>query len=488
MTRSAKRRRRLKRKRRRQARRRKQTAREQPRPITKTKRRARKRHACPTCGKKGWRKRIKSRKVRHLAHKVPVIWILILGVYRATCTCRKFFTATVEGVALRAGYTEAVRRKVVDLLIRDHLSIHKVQQHLQEDFCLHVSVGFIYDCIQWAYGRVDQAAYWQWVLRNFSGVICVDEVHDVGRTILVATDPLNDLTIAFAVNPKNDQPSMNAFLDSLKSRGLAVKVAITDGSPLYKKALTDRWKGLQHQLCVFHFLKGQMELVLAAIRKVRDELPLNPPHRRGRPSRRGRPRKDRRWRQKLVNDNLYLLVKKHLSRSERKSLRKICELDARFRTIRRYVDRLHAIFTPTHTQQAARNRRTRLLRDRRFAREPLLAEARADLAKDEVFEKLIVSLAWHHVDRTSNHVERRNRKFRLTQKTCYKRRQTHTIERAYWLHMDRDFQKHPLNTDPDARPARIRRRARHRRRSRLRPVRSRTAHPQKSRTPLRKTA
>lgn len=69
--------------------------------------------------------------------------------------------------------------------------------------------------------------------------------------------------------------------------------------------------------------------------------------------------------------------------------------------------------------QAARNRRTRLLSDRAFRKEPLLQAALNHLAYDEVFEKQIVSLSWHHVPRTNNHVERKNRTFRLVQKTRY---------------------------------------------------------------------
>lgn len=295
--------------------------------------------------------------------------------------------------------------------------------------------------------------------------MCVDEVHDCGRTLLVATDPLNDFTVDFAVTEKNDQPSMNAFLDGLKNRGLHVLVAITDGSPLYKRALGERWKGLQHQLCVFHFIKDQMDEVLAAIRKIRHELPVNPPHRRGRPWGRGRPRKDRSWRQKLVNENLYLLVKKKLTPTERRTLAEISSLDERFLAIRPYVDRLHRVFAKGLTQQAARNRRTRLLGDRRLTSQAFLAKPLKMLADDEVFEKLIVSLGWHHVDRTSNHVERDNRGFRKTQKTCYKRRTSRTLEQAYGLRIDRDFQNHPLTTEPGARPLRIRRRFVRRRRN-----------------------
>ncbi|MGH9361916.1 MAG: transposase [Thermoanaerobaculia bacterium] len=425
--------------------------------------------------------------MRHLAHKVPAFWRIFVGIYAATCVCAKFFTSTVEGVALRAGYTDAVRQKVVDLLIRDHLPLRKVQTHLKEDFALEVSVGFIYDCLNGAEAKIDKAAYWEWVLKNFSGVMCVDEVHDCGRTILVATDPLNDVTVDFKINEKNDQPSMNAFLDSLKNRGLRVLVAVTDGSALYKKALGERWKGLQHQLCVFHFLKDQMDEVLAAIRKIRDELPVNPPHRRGRPSGHGRPRKDRHWRQKLLNENIYLLVKKKLTREERLTLTEIYALDERFRAIRRYVDQLHRVFAKGLTQQAARNRRTRLLGDRRLKSHAFLAKPLQMLGDDAVFEKLIVSLGWHHVDRTSNHVERKNRSFRKTQKTCYKRRTTRTIEQAYWLRIDREFQNHPLNTEPGARALRIRKRSARRRRRAL-AARGRSPVARHHATPLRRPA
>ncbi len=35
-------------------------------------------------------------------------------------------------------------------------------------------------------------SHWAFVRACFSGVLCIDEVHDSGRTILFATDPLNN--------------------------------------------------------------------------------------------------------------------------------------------------------------------------------------------------------------------------------------------------------------------------------------------------------
>ena len=85
-------------------------------------------------------------------------------------------------------------------------------------------------CFQWAFEKIDRAAYWPWALKNFSGALCIDEIHDCGRTILVATDPVNDFTVTFLVVPKNNQRNMNRFLDLLKRRDFNVRVAVTDGS------------------------------------------------------------------------------------------------------------------------------------------------------------------------------------------------------------------------------------------------------------------
>jgi hypothetical protein len=92
--------------------------------------------------------------------------------------------------------------------------------------------------------------------------ILSDEVHDSGRTILFATDPLGDFTVSFKLVETNDQDHMNAFLQALKDRGLDVQVAITDGSPLYKDSLQRYWTDIEHQLCIFHVIKEVNKLIL----------------------------------------------------------------------------------------------------------------------------------------------------------------------------------------------------------------------------------
>ena len=64
----------------------------------------------------------------------------------------KYFTSTIEG-ADGTQFTDGVRRKIVDLVVRDRLTNDQVIAHLAEDFHLPVSVGFIYNCLDGAKKR-----------------------------------------------------------------------------------------------------------------------------------------------------------------------------------------------------------------------------------------------------------------------------------------------------------------------------------------------
>src|SRR5215510_5996985 len=83
----------------------------------------------------------------------------------------------------------------------------------------------------WAHEQINMETHWDFVRTNFSGVLCLDEVHDSGRTMLFATDPLGDFTVSFNVVDKNDPTHMDRFLQARKDRGLNVEVVITEGSP-----------------------------------------------------------------------------------------------------------------------------------------------------------------------------------------------------------------------------------------------------------------
>src|SRR5206468_343995 len=92
---------------------------------------------------------------------------------------------------------------------------------------------------QVAYLHITYGEYRAQALLRFSGTLCVDEVHLGDYTLLLATDPLGDFPVAFALVSQNDQGHMRRFLGNLKTWGLKPAVVVTDGSNLYPALLAE---------------------------------------------------------------------------------------------------------------------------------------------------------------------------------------------------------------------------------------------------------
>jgi hypothetical protein len=223
------------------------------------------------------------RRVRSLAYR-QVAWLdVTYAEYRCRGGCRKYFRTWPLDVPPKAHYDGAVRQAVLDRILLDGLNVERTRQALRRDFLLELSEGFVYDCLRWKVTQLDLAAHRRLVLQQFSGTLCVDELHLGTYTLLLATDPLADLPVAFALVSANDQPHMGRFLQNLKHWGLSPRVVVSDGSNLYPALLAELWPGARHQLCVFHVLKDVLEKVLQAVRRLR-----RGQARRGRAGRKGR--------------------------------------------------------------------------------------------------------------------------------------------------------------------------------------------------------
>jgi hypothetical protein len=136
---------------------------------------------------------------------------------------------------------------------------------------------------------------------------------------------------------------------------------------------------------------------------------------------------------------------------------RMVEIDARFETLKRFVDAVHGLFERGISKRTARRRRTLLLGNEAYAGDAHLERAMRRLAVEK-FEKMIVFMGYTNLDRTNNHVERGNRSFRMLQKTRYRRRRRRTIRLALELHVLRRWRQHPLHTAQANIPKRLRRR------------------------------
>jgi transcription elongation factor Elf1 len=394
---------------------------------------------CPHCGKRGRLKQTHTRPVRDIAYGEILIIELTVGEYRARCSCCKTFRTQVEGIELRAQYTNRVRDAVLDRLLDDKMSMQGLHEALRRDFHLELSQGFLYDCLDWKVRQMDMAEYRQWTLERFSGTLCVDEIHLGHRTLLLATDPLNDFPVAFALVRANDQDHMRRFLGNLKQHGFLPLVVVTDGSNLYPNVLAEVWPHAQHQLCVFHVIKDINEHVLDAMRRYRRQ------HARagGRKRRCGRPSKaqqrQRRQQKTTKKDEAYFIWKQrhllvtrpeHLDRSQRRLLTRMFTYVPALRDLRAFVLQVYRLFDPQRGVQSISNQWADLVTNPLYEKDPDLSKA-LNMLKPDKFVKMIAYLdsPLGHRVRTNNHVERTNRRLRYLEKVRYKWRRRRTIIR-----------------------------------------------------------
>jgi len=421
---------------------------EAPTPIVIPVHCAPKKAPCPKCGKHGRRKRKVVRKVRTVAYKTIAHLEITCGEYSARCDCRTTFRNTPEGVLPKALYDNKVRDLVLDRILKDEMNVEQTMESLRREYLLDLSTGFVYDVLRDHAQELDLSEHRRMVLERFSGTLCVDELHLSRFTLLLATDPLSDLPVAFALVAANDQGHMRRFLQNLKSWGLNPKVVVTDGSNLYPPVLGELWPDADHQLCVFHVIKDINKLILDAVRRMRTA--MNRRGQAGRKKKRGRKgakskaaasRRGLSVKEKahFVFRHRYLIVKRreNLTESERGDLTRMLEYLPALATLRRFTDRSYWLFdTPKDFHQAG-CRRAAIVRDPEFQAVPELVKA-LDQLSDEKFPKLMAYLKNppSRRVRTNNHVERTNRMFRFLEKVRYKWRRRKTLVRFVVMKLD----------------------------------------------------
>ena len=403
---------------------------------------------CPTCGRPGRRTRIlPPRRARTVAYQAIAYLEITCGEYRARCDCCTTFRSTPDGVLPRAAYDDTVRDLVLGRIIEDGMSIERTLQSLRREFLLELSTGFVYDVLRDRAAQLDMAGHRRRVLEQFSGRLCIDEIH-LGRfALLLATDPIRDLPVAFALVGANDHDHMRRFLRNLKTWGLEPEAVITDGSNLYPAVLGELWPDADHQLCVFHILKEINGLILDAARRLRTGMA-----RRGRagrkkePGRKGAKRRaaarrgpTKKEKSTFVFQHRHLIVKRreNFKPGDREDLARMLSYLPELAALRYFADQIYWLFDAPKDYHQATCRRSAIMRDAAFRSVPELAKALEKLS-EEKFPRIMAYLnspVGRRV-RTNNHVERANRMIRFLEKVRYKWRRRKALVRFVVLRLD----------------------------------------------------
>jgi hypothetical protein len=348
----------------------------------------------------------------------------------------------------KADYDATVRQAVLDRLLHDRLNVEQTKAALQRDFLVGLSDGFVYDCLRWQLACLDLAEHRRLVLQRFSGTLCVDELHLGRYTLLLATDPLADLPVGFALVGANDSDHMARFLRNLARWGLQPQVVVSDGSSLYPELLAEIWPAAKHQLCVFHLLRDVLDKVLDAVRRLR-----RTQARRGRAGRkrpRGRPSKGQQARRRqrgptakekaaFVWKHRFLIVKRaaKLTQAEKEDLEQLFGYLPELRTLWSFSQGIYRLLDRSQTLRVARWRYTWLRYDPKYKEVRELVEALELLAEPKL-TKMMAFLgqpAGKRV-RTNNHVERLNRRLRFAEKVRYRWRKRKWVVRWVVLLLD----------------------------------------------------
>jgi hypothetical protein len=154
-------------------------------------------------------------------------------------------------VAAGGRYSLRVQQLVVDAVVHDKMTYQAVQEKLEREFHLRLSLDTLFQWVNRAADGIDLARdYSPWVLAQASGTVAVDEVYEPCAGVVFLTDPVKHLTLDFHVTKEVTKQDIDSFLQTQKARGLQVDVAITDGSPLSPEPLKKLARPPAPSLCL----------------------------------------------------------------------------------------------------------------------------------------------------------------------------------------------------------------------------------------------
>jgi transposase/transposase-like protein len=236
--------------------------------------------ACDRCGQPAARYTTATRTAIDLDLDHPVLVHLTVGVHNCR-NCRHYFRVQPPFMRRDAIYTNRVTAKAVQSVYQDNMAFRKVAERLARDFWVRPSEKTIRQwCRVYSEAFTFETDYQPWVVSEFSGILCIDEVYQDQLALLLAVDPAapeGDRLVGYQLlTGAVDSAHVETFLTRLREVGIEPAEVITDGSSLYPAVLGKVWPQAAHQLCLFHETRRITGAVMKLINRVRRDLPGTP--------------------------------------------------------------------------------------------------------------------------------------------------------------------------------------------------------------------
>lgn len=281
---------------------------------------------CDRCKQPAARFTSASRTAIDLDLEHPVLLHLTVSVHHCLA-CHHYFRAQPPFLRPDAIYTNRVVHKAVQSVYEDGMAMRRVTTRLARDFWVRPSEAAIRGwCRAYRASFNFESDYQPWVVSEFSGILCVDEVYQDKLALLLAVDPAapdGDRLVGYQlITGPVEATEVELFLTRLKTAGIDPAEVITDGSTLYPAVLRQVWPTAAHQLCLFHETRRVTGGVMKLINAVRKSLPEPPSTstQRGARSLRRRPPSDdpndraqQRWQQRQAERDQQVARVHHLA-------------------------------------------------------------------------------------------------------------------------------------------------------------------------------
>ena len=431
-------------------------------------------YPCPDCGQEAKRNSTGERTLQEANLDEPTFVIVRMSVCRcdnASCS-RKYFRVPLPFALPWARYTEGAKQLCVSSVIRDGMAFCRVPDRAAEDFHLYPSQSTVWEWHREACEGQDLTVdYEPWVKAQFSGVLCMDEVYDGPFCLILSTDPLNDVTVAYTLETKTEEterPQMSQeWLDrhlwALKRIGITPEVVMRDGAVVYNNGLPETW--IQSR-CTFHILEDITQDLLHAVNAYRKSLPDPPKRPRGRPKADAPPPppkvKTEIWHHRYLWVSHPETIEKRdrtcthqthrcVGHSEAEILQDLCAEHPPLQTIRECMLEIYGLFEdPDATFEAVRAQYDTLCQTPAYQAHPDLVKA-LDRLSGDTLEKAFRFLEYENLPRTNNHAEGKARRFRKRQKSHYRLRRSSAIDRAMKADMLHQKARKQARGDPTVR-------------------------------------
>lgn len=119
----------------------------------------------------------------------PVLLLVTVSVHHCRA-CHHYFRAQPPFLRPDATYTTRVVAMAVRSVYEDGMARSRVTQRLARDFWVRPSEAMIRRwCANYAAAHPLDDDYRAWVVAEFSGILCVDEVYKENLAVLLAVDP-----------------------------------------------------------------------------------------------------------------------------------------------------------------------------------------------------------------------------------------------------------------------------------------------------------